>query len=299
MSAGSPKPTYRIRDWSRHFETAESRRVTTSRWVAVPNKQDGKGYRRVAQHKNGVAIFCAWTLMLQVASKMPARGILADEDGALDADDLAAMTGFPARIFEQALLFLADSRVGWLELDNPENGKSVALLGASVARPADLRESPATPEKITPTEQNITVHNKTEQKEGKRRAKPRDERAQHPAIANYREIVGRYPDKALWDRVIGVIGPAPDLERMNECWVAWRARGYSPQNLSWLFEWYVKGIPEVRIDYAKRETASERNVRNLRESLAILQGGSGASSPEEPLGLVAADTNGSRERAVG
>lgn len=120
------KPTYRVKDWDRFFETTESRKVINARWVPLPNKQDGKGYRRVAQHKNGVAIFCAWTLILQVASKTPTRGVLADHDGPLDAEDLAVKTGFPMRIFEQALAFLSDSRVGWITSD----GKA--------AEPADI-----------------------------------------------------------------------------------------------------------------------------------------------------------------
>jgi hypothetical protein len=117
------KPTYRIKDWDEHFETNESRKVRNARWVPVPNKHDGKGYRRIAQDKNGVAIFCGWNLILQVASKTPVRGVLADHDGPLDADDLSMKTGFPAYVFEQALSFLSDERIGWLTHDSPKREK--------------------------------------------------------------------------------------------------------------------------------------------------------------------------------
>lgn len=152
------KPTYRIKDWDRFFETNESRKVVNARWVPLPNKQDGKGYRRVAQHKNGVAIFCAWTLILQVASKTPVRGILADHDGPLDAEDLAVKTGFPAKIFEQALEFLVDSRVGWLATDT----ESPALPAEPADVPADDAGIPATPR----VEGNGREGNNKEQKDG-------------------------------------------------------------------------------------------------------------------------------------
>lgn len=156
------KPTYRIKDWDRFFETTESRKVINARWVPLPNKQDGKGYRRVAQHKNGIAIFCAWTLILQVASKVPTRGVLADHDGPLDAEDLAAKTGFPAKIFEQALTFLSDTRVGWITVDQPVPGiPSVA---------ADHQAEPAVDAATTRAEGNGREQNGKEEKESRSKA---------------------------------------------------------------------------------------------------------------------------------
>lgn len=157
----SMKPTYRIKDWEKHFETTESRRVINSRWLPLPNKQDGKGYRRIAQHRHGVSIFCAWVLILQIASKTPERGVLADHDGPLDAEDLAAKTGFPVKIFEQALEFLSDARVGWIikEVGRPQ------LSAGGPQVPADGADSSAT---TPPTEHNNTEHNNTEQEDSLR-----------------------------------------------------------------------------------------------------------------------------------
>lgn len=131
--------TYRIRDWEAHFETTESRKVKGTRWVPVPNKHDGKGYRRIAEHKNAISIFCGWNLILQVASKMPTRGTLADEDGPLDAEDLAAMTGFPSRIFEQAFAFLSEPRIGWIVQDDGKPANVPTLPD----HPADATGTPA------------------------------------------------------------------------------------------------------------------------------------------------------------
>ena len=106
---------YRVRDYKQNFEKADMRKCAHARWVAVPNRMDGKGFRRVANHDHNVSLFAAWVLIVEVASKMPERGLLVDEDGPLDADDLAVMTGFPAEIFAMAFVALCDKRIGWLE----------------------------------------------------------------------------------------------------------------------------------------------------------------------------------------
>ena len=85
------------------------------RWVSMPNKMDGKGYRRVAAHERATDICCAWVLIVEVASKMPVRGVLRDEDGPVTAEDMAFMTGFPEQIFGLAFLVLAEPKIGWLE----------------------------------------------------------------------------------------------------------------------------------------------------------------------------------------
>lgn len=106
---------YAIKDWDKHFENSESRKVKSLTWVPVKNKHDGKGYRRVAAHPKSIQVFCAWNLIIQVASKMPVRGVLRDEDGPLTTSDLAFKTGFPEHIFEAAFELLTDQKIGWLE----------------------------------------------------------------------------------------------------------------------------------------------------------------------------------------
>ncbi len=105
---------YRIKDWALHFENAESRKIKGARWLPMPNKHDGKGFRRMSRHAEKVSIFCAWTLILQVASKCPVRGDLADENGPLTAIDLADSTGFPEEIFALAFETLMDPKIGWI-----------------------------------------------------------------------------------------------------------------------------------------------------------------------------------------
>lgn len=115
------EPTYRIRHWDELFENSESRKVRSPRWVGMPNKHDGKGYRRLVSRSDGAELFGAWCLIVEVASKMPTRGTLADEDGPLTAEDLSVKTGIPTDTFERALQLLVDRPIGWMEiLPSPE-----------------------------------------------------------------------------------------------------------------------------------------------------------------------------------
>ena len=109
---------YQIKDWDKLFEKAQSRKIARLNWVAVPNKHDGKGYRRIARHPERCQVFAAWVLILQVASRQPARGVLVDDDGPLTAEDLADKTGFPEDIFTLAFKVLSDPKIGWLEKAN-------------------------------------------------------------------------------------------------------------------------------------------------------------------------------------
>lgn len=107
---------YRVKDWKENFEKAQSRRCIKMNWVAFPNAHDGSGYRRVATHENSVELFTAWVLIVQVASKLPTRGLLVDKNNnPIDAEDLAFRTSFPAKIFNQAFEVLINGQISWLE----------------------------------------------------------------------------------------------------------------------------------------------------------------------------------------
>lgn len=108
--------TYRIKDWDKHYEISQSRKYKNMRWVAVPNKHDGKGYRRITKHPRGAEIFTAWVLIVEVASKMEVRGLLKDADGPLTPQDLSDKTGFNAEIFSLAFEVLTQPRFGWIEV---------------------------------------------------------------------------------------------------------------------------------------------------------------------------------------
>lgn len=103
-----------IVDWDKHFEKADSRKRLSLYWVAMPNKHDGLGFRRIMRHPQGMTIFGAWCLLVQIASKCPKRGLLQSADGvALSADDMALKTGASADGFLTAFPVLLE--VGWIK----------------------------------------------------------------------------------------------------------------------------------------------------------------------------------------
>lgn len=107
---------YAIRHWPELFETADSReRVAPNEWVKMRTKHDGRSYRRVTRLRNANNVLLGWYLSLQVAAKMPARGLLADLDGPLDAKDLADKTGIAPAVFQAALTSLIEPDIGWIE----------------------------------------------------------------------------------------------------------------------------------------------------------------------------------------
>gem|GEM_PF-6256472 len=151
--------TYTVRDWNEHFETAQSRKCASLNWVATPNKHDGKSYRRLMRMPDGVATYGCWMLILQVASKCPTRGILADADGPLTAEDISLKTDAPQALIERALEVLTSPQVGWLLVDgNHEKPSPQApdYQSATTPLPADYQRSTT----ALPTH-NSTEHNNT------------------------------------------------------------------------------------------------------------------------------------------
>jgi hypothetical protein len=127
---------YRIKDWELHFEKRHNSSEVVFRWVALPTKHDGKSFRRLARHNDGVRVFAAWILMTQIAGKLPVRGTLIDENGPLTPIDLSDSTGFPPEIFQSALQVLSDPVVGieWLEAISETDLASVVATCRDLSR---------------------------------------------------------------------------------------------------------------------------------------------------------------------
>lgn len=136
-----------IKDWDKYFEKSDTRKCGAMRWIALPNKHDGKSYRRIMRQDDAAELFTAWILLLQVSSKMPVRGVLSDEDGALTAEDLSDKTGFPKIKFEKALDYLSSREIAWLVEIQTENANLPVSPDVSGQHPEVSRL------------QDITIHN--------------------------------------------------------------------------------------------------------------------------------------------
>jgi hypothetical protein len=119
---------YRIKDWAKHYEVSDSRKVDGPlSWVAVRTKQDGFGFRRMASERDRCELLSAWILMVEIAARQrrEERGKLVRDGRPLNAKSLAMMTGFPEPVFSRALEFFSNPEQGWLEAENLPHVESV------------------------------------------------------------------------------------------------------------------------------------------------------------------------------
>lgn len=149
---------YRVKNWKKLYEKAQTRKVLNAQWVAVPVKHDGKGFRRLMMMKNGPALYGAWVIILQVAAKCTVRGTLADDEGPLTPEDLCLKTGCPQSVIEQALQVVSSKQIGWLLAEESAN---------SLESSANTLEPPDTSLQLQDsTGQDITGQDRTEQDNG-------------------------------------------------------------------------------------------------------------------------------------
>lgn len=138
-----PTPIYRIKDWSRRYETNETRKLKSLSWVKLNNKMDGLSFRLLAKRKDAPSVFCAWVLMLELASKSDPRGELTHNGIPLSPGEMGEITGFPGDIFKTALEFLSDPKIGWIDKISASTG----VPGKSPEAPGENPASPSVEEK--------------------------------------------------------------------------------------------------------------------------------------------------------
>jgi len=124
---------YRIAKWNEVFETAESRRHSSLRWVSMPIGFDSSGYQSMLDGfgDEAPAIYGTWCVLVAVAATCPVRGLLCNSRGGpVKLSHLARRTGFPESKFA-ALVQWADSpSVRWLEIVSQD--EALELLGNGV-----------------------------------------------------------------------------------------------------------------------------------------------------------------------
>lgn len=139
-----------IPKWDKTFENAQSRRINGPlNWVAMPTDQQSREYKRIIRSESGPSVFGAWCAIVELAARMPERGVLCDSDGPLDAEDIADETDFPVEIITHAISILTARRINWLrEKDTDGSG-------------AHSESTPSIDNESVPTVHNITGQNRT------------------------------------------------------------------------------------------------------------------------------------------
>lgn len=123
--------TYRIRDWSKHYENNRTRELKRMDWVPIPNRMDGNGYTELVDHPKAAAHFGAWIAIVEIASRRDVRGTLPQE-GAGIPQALARMSRLPATLFEEVLPRL--EAIGWIE--RIQQDTEIPQEGAGIPHPS-------------------------------------------------------------------------------------------------------------------------------------------------------------------
>jgi hypothetical protein len=257
--------------WEKNFEVAQSRRDGSHKWVAMPTKQDGKGYRRLVRHPRGWEFFGIWCAMVELAAKQSTRGVFQDENGPLSVDDIADAIGASSEQAQSAMEILASPGIDWLCLPTQSQ------LGA-------------TSEPAMSTRQDTTIQDKTTQHSAREIVKLEDRDPNTDPALIVAEVVEMYrlggknaPQEHADHAVRVLIGKPPATRHRLRNYVAWAfatgqwpnpAKTKSLYNLlrdgDWDVDLSMRTLPEVsnpaRLDttqlaaaeYLKRKAAREK-----------------------------------------
>jgi hypothetical protein len=83
--------------------------------------------------------------------------------------------------------------------------------------------------------------------------KQSDERTATAAIQACYQTAKRFPPIELYDKLIGALGNAPEIEKLTACRAQWLERGYNPNAWTWATEWYTGGIPSRNGDKSRAD----------------------------------------------
>lgn len=113
---------YRVRNWEKLYENNRTRELKRMDWVPVPNKHDGDSFTSLMAMPDGIALFGAWNLILQVASKCDPRGtLLRDGKKPHDSASLSRITRAPEKVIVKALQVFSSDDIKWLDVDTCDN----------------------------------------------------------------------------------------------------------------------------------------------------------------------------------
>jgi len=154
---------YVIRNWEKEFEISQSKRIPDGKplsYVPMPTKHEGKGLRRLLRSEDALSMFGVWCFVVELAAKMPRRGVLADSDGPFDAEDIADSIGIDPEPVQKLLDLVTGGRINWIELiewndelhiprtnrDSSDNTQSENRAQADEKRREEKRREESTPQ---------------------------------------------------------------------------------------------------------------------------------------------------------
>lgn len=147
---------YRIRDWDRLYENAESRKCKTLTWLKLPIKITGNGYCALMEREDGGALFGCFIALLEYAGGLLERGTFTDSKGKpLTPKVISRAIRMPEILVTQTIETLSSGEFDWIEIVTPGEGvgrlvgEQSSVLGEQsrqIKRIGDLEERREEPE---------------------------------------------------------------------------------------------------------------------------------------------------------
>jgi len=79
----------------------------------------------------------------------------------------------------------------------------------------------------------------------------------------FRSVIGRFPPKELYPKVIEIVSVRRDADLLQTCWAEWIGRGYNRVNYAWLLDWYKNGhIPPARTAPNRNGNSNDLDAQN-------------------------------------
>jgi len=112
------------------------------KWLALPIKLDGYGYKRLMQERQGPAMFGAWCALLQLAASCKPRGTLQRSNGEpMSPEDMAILLSMPVALVSKTLDMLSNavtSKLLWIEALQTKSAESPQPSAASAGLCVDV-----------------------------------------------------------------------------------------------------------------------------------------------------------------
>jgi hypothetical protein len=62
-----------------------------------------------------------------------------------------------------------------------------------------------------------------------------------PAVNAFAQVTGKFPPRGIHHLIDAAFETRDDPDLLRRCYETWLARGYRPENIAWLQEWYTAG----------------------------------------------------------
>lgn len=133
-------PCYRIKNWDEIYENNRTRELKNMLWLPLPIKLNGDGFTLMMQEKDGLEIFGAFIILLEIAASCTPRGTLVRSNGEPhDEKTMERISRMKVRESRRMLRYCSTT-LKWLELIDLENGAVIPQEGATIPQEPALQE---------------------------------------------------------------------------------------------------------------------------------------------------------------